>query len=415
MSLSVGPPRVLYCTDTYPPQVNGVSVVTALSVAGLRERGWECAVVAPQYPAGVFNAFDAKRERLDEDVTSVIPSIPFPGYREIRLAAPMYGRVLDQIRRFQPDLVHCETEFVIGRLGQIAANRLGIPLVTSYHTDFSRYTVAYGAPWLRGVVSAYIGRFHRRALRTYTPSEPAMGDLHAFGVPDVEVWGRGVDTDVFHPRWRSDALRSSLEVGGKFVFVHVGRLAAEKNVEVILEAFALARRLLPANAICLYIAGSGPHELRLRRQAPEGVTFLGHMDRARRLPALYASADAFLFASLTETLGLVVLEAMSSGLPVIAAPAGGVADHLRHERNGLAYPSNDVAAMAHAMVRVVMDGALTDKLRIGARATAEARSWDREFDRLNESYREVCHAASTVAEASPSREARRALAKVRSA
>ena len=415
MPPSDAPNRVLFCTDTYPPQVNGVSVVTALSVSGLRERGWECAVIAPRYPRRAFNPFDVANAIAEREHRVAIPSVPFPGYREIRLAAPMYGEIAEQMKRFRPDLVHCETEFVIGRLGQIAAARMGLPLVTSYHTDFSRYTVAYGAPWLRGTVSRYIARFHRRARRTYTPSEPAKQDLHAIGVADVEVWGRGVDVDVFHPGRRSQPLRSALGVDDKFVFVHVGRLAAEKNVETILLAFALARRLLPEDSVRLFIAGSGPHEPRLRRQAPEGVTFLGHLDRRRRLPELYASADAFLFASLTETLGLVVIEAMSSGLPVIAAPAGGVADHLRHEFNGLAYPPNDVAAMAHAMVRLVMDAPLRQRLRSAARETAEARSWAHELDRLGESYREVCAGVSRSPTAADSADVGSAVVKLRSA
>ena len=416
MQTSDRPNRVLYCTDTYPPQVNGVSVVTALSVSGLRERGWECVVIAPRYPRRAFNPFDVANALSDQGQRVAIASVPFPGYREIRLAAPMYREIARQIRRFQPDIVHCETEFVIGRLGQIAAMRAGIPLVTSYHTDFSRYTVAYGAPWLRGTVSRCIARFHRRARRTYTPSEPAKRDLHAIGVADVEVWGRGVDVDVFHPGRRSQPLRHALGVDDKLVFVHVGRLAAEKNVETILGAFALARRLLPEDSVRLFIAGSGPHEARLRRQAPDGVTFLGHLDRRHRLPELYASADGFLFASLTETLGLVILEAMASGLPVIAAPAGGVADHLRDDVNGLAYPDNDVAAMAHAMVRLVMDPMLRHRLRTAARETAEARSWAHELDRLGESYREVCTGAGTSpAPSNESEDVRGSVVKLRSA
>src|SRR5207248_5337527 len=142
--------------------------------------------------------------------------------------------------------------------------------------------------------------------------------------------------------------------------------------------------------IHLLIAGSGPVEAELRRRAPESVTFLGNLDHQRRLPDLYASADAFLFASVTETLGLVVLEAMASGLPVIATPAGGVADHLRDDDNGISYPARDVSAMARAMTTLALDRARTRRLAAGARRTAESLSWDAELDRLDESYREVC-------------------------
>lgn len=386
--------RIVFCTDTYPPQVNGVSVVTALSVSGLRQRGWQCAVVAPRYPREAFDAFDALHFGDGApDAHVSIPSMPFPPYPDLRLAAPMSGRVRAAIARFAPDLVHCETEFMIGRLGQSAAARAGLPIVTSYHTDFGRYTDAYGVPWLHPTVTSYLARFHRRGERTYTPSEPARQDLLNMGVNDVEVWGRGVDVDLFHPARRSTPLRVALGLDDKFVFIHVGRLAAEKNVSVLLDAFRQTRELLPRGAVHLLVAGAGPVEHALRRRAPESVTFLGNLDRQRRLPDLYASADAFVFASVTETLGLVVLEAMASGLPVIAVAAGGVIDHLRDGQNGLAVPPGSLTIMAERMtqrmVQLYRDTALRRQLAAEARRTAERRSWRAELDRLEESYREV--------------------------
>ena len=169
-------PRVLYCTDTYPPQVNGVSVVTALSVAGLRERGWDVAIVAPAYPAVLPHG---PLEREHDPQVVPIASVEFPPYPDIRLAAPSYRRVAETVRRFQPDIVHSATEFMIGRLGQIAAKRAGVVRLSSYHTDFSRYADAYGFPWLRDAVSRYIKRFHDRSARVYTPSIPARTDLLA--------------------------------------------------------------------------------------------------------------------------------------------------------------------------------------------------------------------------------------------
>ncbi len=384
-------PGVLYCTDTYPPQVNGVSVVTALAVSGLRERGWRVAVVAPRYPA---NPATGVRHFVNDfgiaDYHVDVPSVPFPPYPDIRLAAPFYWQVASAIRDFKPDLVHCATEFMIGRLGEVAAQRASLPLVTSYHTDFGRYTEAYGAPSLRTAVSNYIARFHGRALRTFTPSRAARADLLALGIQDVEVWGRTVDTKVFAPHRGDPLIRLLHGWERKFVLLHVGRLAAEKGVHRILEAFGIARNLMPAGSMHLVIAGGGPEERALRAVAPPDVTFLGVLDHKRALPQLYASADCFVLTSLTETLGLVVLEAMASGLPVIATPAGGVADHLRHEENGLAYPPGDVAEMAHAMVRLAMNPGLRRQLATGARRTAEGLDWEGELDRLGVSYREVC-------------------------
>jgi len=220
--------RVLYCSDTYPPQVNGVSVVTALSVAGLAARGWDCGVVAPRYPAGEGSVFGEGPTESDALLLSV-PSVAFPKYPDVRLAAPQYGAIARIMRRFNPDLVHCETEFVIGRLGQLAARRAGFPVVSSYHTDFARYAEAYGVAWLRASISRYIARFHRRSRRTYTPSVHSRDDLIRMGVRDVEVWGRGVDTGTFSPARRSDALRQQMGVGERCWFLHVGRLAPEKR------------------------------------------------------------------------------------------------------------------------------------------------------------------------------------------
>jgi phosphatidylinositol alpha 1,6-mannosyltransferase len=395
--------RVLFCTDTYPPQVNGVSIVTALMVRGLSRRGWQCAVVAPRYPAAThaqWGGQTAPDEGPAELVT--IPSLPLPRYPEVRLALPWMGPVRRLVERFRPDLVHCATEFSIGRMGQTAAARSGLPMVSSYHTDFARYAAAYGAPWLGRAVSAYLGRFHRRSLRVYTPSSVSRGDVLALGAKDVEVWGRGVDAELFHPRRRSAALRAELGAGNAFVFLYVGRLAPEKRAEHIVQAFRLAADVLPAGRIHLVMAGAGPREAELRAAAPPGVTFLGFLDRQNRLPDFYASCDAFVFASVTETLGLVVLEAMASGLPVIAAPAGGVRDHLRNEENGLTFSEGDVGSMARAMAALATEPELTRRLARGARLTAEALTWEREMDRLDRSYRELCERPATEpAQAAP--------------
>lgn len=383
--------RVLYCTDTYPPQINGVSIVTAVSVAGLTRRGWECAVAAPRYPAATHASWSPDTSPGPGAVEVVsLPSVPVPGYPEIRLAISGRRTVHELVRRFAPDLVHCETEFSVGRMGQRAALAVGAPLVSSYHTDFGRYTEAYGLPWLRRAVGRHLARFHSRSLRVYTPSTIARHDLQALGLDTVEVWGRGVDTTVFHPSRRSQELRAELGMGSRFTFVYVGRLAAEKRVDLVLEGFRQASTMVPRGVLHLIIAGTGPCEAELRAAAPSDVSFLGFLDRRTRLPDLYANCDAFVFASTTETLGLVLLEAMASGLPVIAAPEGGVRDHLRDGINGLVYPAGDAAAMARAMVRLAGEWHVTQRLARQARKTAEGLSWERELDRLDASYREVC-------------------------
>ncbi len=384
--------RVLYCTDTYPPQVNGVSVVTSLSVHGLSDRGWDCGVVAPRYPVRWRDPF-THADGAGHVFLSTLPSVALPVYPDIRLSAPLRSRMEDAIRIMRPHIIHAQTEFVIGRLGASAALRKGIPLVTSYHTDFGKYAESYGVSMLKGMVNKSLARFHNSAARTYTPSHQSAEVLREMGVYGVEEWGCGVDVDIFSPARRSQELRAQLGLGDAFVFLHVGRLAAEKGVERILAAFAQAREALSPRPVRLVIAGAGPRKDELRAAAPPDTQFLGHLDRSTCLPALYASADAFAFASHTETLGLVILEAMASGTPVVAAPIGGVGSHLHHHVNGLAYPPGDIKAFANAMVRIVEDDTLRRRLARGARVTAEGLSWEAEMDRLDASYREVIAAA----------------------
>lgn len=394
-------PRALYCTDTYPPQVNGVSVVTALSVQGLRQRGWEVEVIAPRYPESQQNPFvSVGTPSLDAEWTTAVPSLPMPLYPDLRLAAPPAAAIHTVLERFKPDIVHVATEFMIGRTGQRLAMQRAIPVVSSYHTDFSRYAASYGMPWLRRPVSQYLARFHRRSRRVYTPGHPAREELGRLGVTDVEVWGRGVDITTFHPARKDLGLRRAYAADDALLLLHVGRLAPEKGVERILDAFRAARLEVGSRTpMHLVIAGSGPREPALRRMADQHVTFLGNLDRARVLPRLYASADAFLFASETETLGLVILEAMASGIPVVATPAGGVADHLVDGQNGLAFAAGDTAEMTRAIVRLAQSPRLRRQLALGARQAAEALSWERELDRLDASYREVCDSVRQPASA----------------
>jgi glycosyltransferase involved in cell wall biosynthesis len=379
--------RILYLTDTYPPQVNGVSVVTRLAVEGLSARGHQVGVVAPRYPSG-GTVFDG----VGSELLATIPSIPLPRYPEARLAAPAFFKVVKAASRFRPDLVHSATEFMLGRLGQLVARRHRVPLVTSYHTDFGRYMEAYGVPWLTEPIHRYLSRFHNRADLTLTPSRAAALQLVMMGVRRTIVWGAGVDPAIYRPERRRPDLRRHLGVDRRFGFLHVGRLAPEKHVELVLEAYRRCVATLGEDRVRLVIAGDGPSRAALASGAPPGVVFLGYLDRKTELPDLYASMDGFLFSSETETLGLVVLEAMASGLPVVATPAMGVGEHLHHGVNGLQYPAGDVETMAQLMIRLVSDRDLRSSLAEGARQTALGLSWDSELDRLERIYANLLRA-----------------------
>lgn len=383
--------RALYCTDTWLPQVNGVTVVTERSVRGLVARGWTVDVIAPRYPkVSTIKQAGIAPPNTSRVIVHSVPSVPAPRYPELRVAFPAPWRINAIVRNFAPDIVHCVTEFTIGRVGMSAAARAGIPIVTSYHTDFGRYAQLYGFGRTGRWVEQYLGAMHRAADRTFTPSAAAKSSLAQLGVTAVDVWGRGVDLSTFRPDRRSADLRTRLGLQGAFTFLYVGRLAREKSVDVVLSAFRLLTERMGHKTLRLVVAGSGPEEPALREMAPAGTVFLGNLDRDRELPTLYATADAFAFASTTETLGLVVLEAMASGLPVIAAPAGGVAEHLRDNVNGLAFPAGDVGALASAMHTMATTAGLRERLSTGAAETARLLGWEGELDRLDAAYRDIC-------------------------
>jgi glycosyltransferase involved in cell wall biosynthesis len=266
----------------------------------------------------------------------------------------------------------------------------GVSVVTAYHAGLEAGAESLAARCLRPVVARYLAHFHGRAARTLVPCGAARAELLALGQRNVELWGPSVDGKAFAPKHRRGGLRVALGLEYRFVFLYVGRLVAEKGVDRVLEAFRIARDMLPARSVHLIVAGVGPKASALRRSAPGDVTFLGVLDRAKALPELYASADAFLSASHTERLGLTMLEAMASGLPVIATAARAAADHLRDDANGLAVPAGAVGPMAHAMLRLVMHPRLRARLAAGARLTAEAHPPGAALDQLEQSYRDVC-------------------------
>ena len=326
--------RIALVTDTYVPQINGVSTVVHRIVQALGDRGVAVTVVAPRYPNAPADPPGELRVR----------SAPFPPYPAIRLSLPAPGQVGRFLGRFRPDLVHVATEGPLGLAGRRFAVRRRVPLVTSYHTDFPGYCRHYGAPLLESTAWQWLRWFHGAARLTHTPGEFMRDLLHARGLTRAVVWGRGVDTEWFHPERDRSLWRRRLGVrDGTALVLHVGRLAAEKNLEVLADAWSLAHATLGAQARFV-IAGEGPLEARLESRLP-WATRMGFLDR-EDLADLYAAADVCVLPSATETCGLVALEAMATGLPVIAADAGGFRESIRHGHNGILVPATDARAFA---------------------------------------------------------------------
>jgi glycosyltransferase involved in cell wall biosynthesis len=378
--------RIALVSDTYTPQVNGVTTVLVRIVRALADRGHAAAVVAPRYPEG---AGLARTPELR------IGSIAFPPYPAIRLSAPRFGRVATFLGDFGPDLIHVATEGPLGLAGRRYAVRNGTPLVTSFHTHFPRYSRDYGLGFLEPIVWRWLLWFHGPARLTQTPGEAVVDELRRRGLARAVLWGRGIDTSFFHPRRRDGAGRARFGLPPECVAVlHVGRLAREKNIRVLIDAWKAARERL-AHGVVFVVAGDGPMAPAVERAMP-WARRLGFLDR-ETLATLYANADLCVLPSETETYGLTALEAMASGVPVIAADAGGLRESVRHEGNGLLASPGDARAFADAIARLAHDAGLRERLGAAARRTAEERDLEVENDLLLEQYRQAIGAPRSPA------------------
>jgi glycosyltransferase involved in cell wall biosynthesis len=295
--------------------------------------------------------------------------------------------ILDDAARFRPDVVHVATEFALGVAGLKTARHLRLPLVASAHTDYDKYAARYGVDWALRVGWHYLRWFYGQAQRVLCPSAIYQEHLRGRGIEHTGVWSRGVDPRYFHPRFRSDSYRRALGVGPQDLLVtYIGRIAREKNLSHLLAAWAaLATERGTAQ---LALVGRGPLEDEIRRRDIPGVHVLGLMhDQA--LSEAYASADIFVFPSATETFGNSLLEAMGSGLPSLAAAAGGVCEFAHHGKNAWLVPPNNTAAVAHGLRRLLHDSALRRTLSQGALETARARNWDGVYDQLIGDYQDA--------------------------
>jgi glycosyltransferase involved in cell wall biosynthesis len=309
-----------------------------------------------------------------------VPSLPFPPYPAIRLSLPSFSAAARFLDAFRPELLHVHTEGPLGLVGRRYAVRRGLPLVTSFHTDFPRYARHYGAAALAPLVWRWLAWFHSPARLTHTPGDAMRDELERHGFRSTRVWGRGVDSRQFHPARRDAAWRRWLAGADDSVIVlHVGRLAPEKNLEVLITAWRLARQRLGQRATFV-VAGEGPLAARLVAELPF-VRQLGFLPRAS-LANLYASCDLCVLPSHTETCGLVALEAMASGLPVIAAAAGGLRESVRHDETGLLLAPHDPNAFAAAIEALVLDPARRFALAAAAREWALERDSAREDAQL---------------------------------
>lgn len=371
--------RIALVSETFPPEVNGVAMTLGHLVRGLRARGHAVDVVRPSQ----------HRDDNGEGGDILVRGWPIPRYPGLRFGAPAGRRLRRLWQAGRPDLVHVVTEGPLGWSAVNVARSLGIPVTSGFHTNFDRYSAHYGLGWLRPALGAYLRTLHRRTCMTMVPTAALAADLAGEGISGVRVVGRGVDTTTFDPGRRSPALRAAWGVGAdQPACLFVGRLAPEKNLDLVTRAVAAIRSLRP-DARMVWV-GDGPSRSRLEREFP-----LHHFAGTRYgidLASHYASADLFLFPSLTETYGNVVAEAMASGLPVLAYRSAAAAELIADGVNGATVaPGDEQAFVAAAVTLAKHPGRLVELGRV-ARQAVLPRSWDA----VVESFEAVAREALTI-------------------
>ena len=357
--------RVTLVTETYFPQVNGVSRTLGQLVRVLRDSGDTVQIVHPDY--GEVSA---------DPNTCLARSIRLPFYTELLLPLPPFGKVRRAIEAFQPDVIHVATEAMLGLAILRFASSSKIPIVSSFHTNFDQYTHHYGVGWLKGLIWRYLRWFHNRTRETYVPSRATIGELEAKGFERLVLWARGVDASLFRPD-RPGRLTIREALGFRpddLVIGHVSRIAVEKNVGYIGQALALVIAARPHARIL--IVGDGPARPEIEAALGDSARFVGYRS-GDDLADHYAAADLFAFTSLTETFGNVILEAMASGLPVVAIRSGGPGDIVRPGETGvLIEPDQPAEVFADALIDLLDHPDRRREMALAARNYALTQTWE---------------------------------------
>ena len=363
------PLRIALVTETYPPEINGVAMTLGRQVTDLQNRGHQIQLIRPRQGAtdkAVHNT------RLEEILKI---GVPIPRYSGLKIGLPAKSALLRLWQLKRPDLVHIATEGPLGWSALAAAQKLRLPVSTDFHT----YSKHYGASWLRRPILAYLRKFHNKACVTLVPTEGMRKELQAHGYRNLEVVSRGVDTALFNPDRRDPELRHEWGADDDTqVVIHVGRIAPEKNLSLVFEAYAAMHRVNPRSR--LVIVGDGPERNRYQAQFPEA--FYCGMRSGSDLARHYASADVFLFPSLTETFGNVTTEAMASGLAVVAYRYAAAEALIRHRENGMLACYNDTTEFIVAATELALDPARAKQLGMNSHQTALSISWDIVHDRF---------------------------------
>jgi glycosyltransferase involved in cell wall biosynthesis len=385
--------RIAVVTETYPPEINGVAMTISRMVEGLRQKHVVELIRPRQNPQD-----SAKDEPTLQEV--LVRGFPIPRYPGLKLGLPAKQRLIKLWTDNRPDVVHLVTEGPLGSSALSAARKLGIPISSDFHTNFHSYSQHYGFGLLQKVVAAHLRKLHNRTDTTLVPTQELRDTLAKEGYQNLQVVARGVETTLFHPGKRSEKLRLQwgLLSDDDLAVIYVGRISAEKNLPLVLRTFKAMQAINPK--LKLVMVGDGPVRAQLQRENPDYI-FAG-MRTGEDLAAHYASGDIFLFPSMTETYGNVTVEAMASGLAVVAYRYAAAAEHIVHEQNGLHAEYGNEEEFIVQACKLAIDAERVDKMRRQAHQTMLKLDWQNIVDEFEQALAhlavkpEVSHVTSNL-------------------
>lgn len=374
--------RIAMFSETFLPGTDGVVTRLCATLRHLEEERHEVLLFAPQ----------GAPETYASATIVGVPSFRFNLYPEKKFARPI-PRVGKALKKFQPDLIHSVNPGFLSFAAIYYARWLGIPLLASYHTHIPSYARYYHLTWLEPFLWFCFRTIHNRAAINLCPSKATLRELESRGFRNLAVWERGVDLELFSPRRRSETMRFRLLNGTdseKKILLFVGRLASEKGIQ------RLRTYLDQMPNLHLAIVGEGPYRTELEKIFESAnVTFLGYLF-GEELAEAYASADGFIFPSTTETLGLVLYEAMASGLPIIAAESPATREVLQEGQAGFMFDPLDPKSIMDTVKRFLNDEPKRVEVQTRTAQIVEKLDWSGPTKQLVHYYRNLFQSQQTV-------------------
>lgn len=365
--------KIAIVTETFLPSTDGVVTRLKACIRYFLKEGHDVRVIAPDL--GVYEFEGAKIDG--------VPARTLPFYRSKKFALPN-RKVSGLLDEYDPDIVHVVNPAILGFSGVYYSKKLGYPMIASYHTNVAQYLDYYKLSLFKGLIWWYFRKLHNKAELNLCTSNTVKGELEEHGFQNVHVWKRGVDTELLHPNKYNDEMRDRLSNGNpeKKLLLYVGRLAAEKEIEKIKSVLSVS------NQFVLAIVGDGPHRNELEKHFAGTNTVFTGLLHGEELANAYASSDVFVFPSTTETLGLVITEAMASGLPLVAAESGPTCEQIENNHTGLLYDPEKPGDFTATLLKFE-DETLRKRLAKAAHKEISEMGWEAQSKQVLDYYKEI--------------------------